>query len=188
MARTSKAAQRPVGELRQSSSIQAGPSAASQTVCLWRIAAATRSFAADDLSGGGAAKYPGRWNDEGEFVVYTACHLSLAVLETAAHLPAGGLPLNRYVVAIHVPADVWASAQTLDPDLLDPSWSAIPAALTSVRAGSAWYRSKRSLLLKVPSAIVPEEQAVLIHANHPDIARLRAEIRRPFEYGRVLRA
>lgn len=32
---------------------------------LWRIAAETRRYAATDLSGRGAASYPGRWNDEG---------------------------------------------------------------------------------------------------------------------------
>ncbi|MEJ7137937.1 RES domain-containing protein [Amphibiibacter pelophylacis] len=32
----------------------------------------------------GAAKAPGRWNDRGEPVVYTAIHPGLAVLETAA--------------------------------------------------------------------------------------------------------
>jgi len=39
---------------------------------LWRIAADTRQYRADDLSGGGAAKGPGRWNDKGEAVLYTA--------------------------------------------------------------------------------------------------------------------
>ena len=50
---------------------------------LWRIAAETRQYAADDLSGAGAARHPGRWNDVGEPVLYTAPSISLAVLETA---------------------------------------------------------------------------------------------------------
>jgi RES domain-containing protein len=55
-------------------------------VILWRIAAETRDHPADDLSGAGAAVRPGRWNEEGQHVVYAAPTLALAVLETAAHL------------------------------------------------------------------------------------------------------
>jgi len=71
-------------------------------VILWRIATETRSYRADDLSGAGAAISPGRWNDTGEPVLYTAPSIALAVLETAAHLDDAGLPLRgdlgvRYV-------------------------------------------------------------------------------------------
>jgi len=50
---------------------------------LWRIAADTRKYGADDLSGGGAAASPGRWNDEGQVALYTAPTIAIAVLETA---------------------------------------------------------------------------------------------------------
>ena len=53
---------------------------------LWRIAAETRRYPATDLSGKGAALSPGWWNSESEAVVYSACTIALAVLETAAHL------------------------------------------------------------------------------------------------------
>ena len=53
---------------------------------LWRIAAETREYAAIDLSGAGAAKSPGRWNDYKEPVVYCAPTIAMAVLETAAHI------------------------------------------------------------------------------------------------------
>lgn len=43
-------------------------------------------------------------------------------------------------------------------------------------------------LLELPSAIVPEERIVLIHAAHADTATLRARIVRQFHYGSVLRS
>ena len=70
---------------------------------LWRIAAETRSYPATDLSGGGAAKNPGRWNDSGEAVVYAAPLIYIAVLETAAHIDDTGLPSNRYLIELDVP-------------------------------------------------------------------------------------
>ena len=51
---------------------------------------------------------PGRWNDEKQAVVYSAPTIAIAVLETAAHIDDAGLPLNRFLVEIDVPDDVWA--------------------------------------------------------------------------------
>lgn len=155
---------------------------------LWRIAAETRTYGADDLSGAGAAKNPGRWNDLGERVVYTAPTIAIAVLETAAHIDDAGLPLNRFLVRIAVPDAVWARREILDVSSLDATWAAIPAGRSSVRHGSAWLRRGASALLVVPSVIVPEESAVLINAAHPDAAGLTARVERLFEYSRLFRA
>lgn len=63
---------------------------------LWRIAADTRTYSADDLSGLGAAMYPGRWNEVKQAVLYSAPTIAIAVLETAAHVDDAGLPLDRF--------------------------------------------------------------------------------------------
>ena len=47
---------------------------------LWRIAAETRKYSAHDLTGGGAAAHPGRWNDDKQPVVYAAPTIAIAVL------------------------------------------------------------------------------------------------------------
>jgi len=157
-------------------------------VILWRIAADTRTYGAGDLSGAGAAKSPGRWNDMGQPVLYTAPSIAIAVLETAAHIDDGGLPLNRYLVEITVPDTTWAAREILDTRKLDITWSAIPAGRASVEAGSDWIRQGRTALLVVPSVIVPEEPAVIINTSHPDAAGLKARIVRLFEYNRLFRA
>ena len=154
---------------------------------LWRIAAETREYSADDLSGDGAAKYPGRWNDVGEPVVYAAPTIALAVLETAAHIDDHGLPLNRFVVEIAVPEDVWSAREELDPDALPPEWSAIPAGRASVQIGSEWLISRRTPILLVPSVIIPEERAVLINPKHPESTRITARAIRAFDYNRLFR-
>ena len=104
---------------------------------LWRIAADTRRYRADDLSGAGAARSPGRWNDVGQAVLYTAPTIAMAVLETAAHIDDGGLPLNRYLVEITVPDATWSARETLDIGTLDITWSAIPAGRGAGSAGRA---------------------------------------------------
>ena len=155
---------------------------------LWRIAADTRRYRADDLSGAGAARSPGRWNDVGQAVLYTAPTIAMAVLETAAHIDDGGLPLNRYLVEITVPDATWSARETLDIGTLDITWSAIPAGRGSVKPGSDWIRGGTAALLVVPSVIVPEESAVIVNTRHPDAGGLAARIARPFEYNRLFRA
>lgn len=155
---------------------------------LWRIATETREFAAVDLSGKGAAKYPGRWNGPGQAVVYAAPTVALAMLETAAHVNAMGLPLNKFLVAIEVPDNLWAQRQEITADQLPVGWAAIPAGLTSVEVGAKWLTDKSSLVLCLPSVIVPEELVALINPAHPMADRLSAKKVRAVTYGAVFRA
>lgn len=154
---------------------------------LWRIAAATRNYAADDLTGGGAARYPGRWNNQTEPVIYCAPTRALAVLETAAHIDNGAFPHNRHLVEIEVPDDAWSEREEVPIAALPATWDAIPAGHASVKFGSTWLSSRRSPILLVPSVIVPEEWCSLINPQHPLASRIRARIIRAFDYNRLFR-
>ena len=141
---------------------------------VWRIAADTREYTADDMSGKGAEKTGGRWNRAGTPVVYGASSVALACLETIVHLNLSGFPLNRFLVAIEVPDAVWAERQVLSPDALPVGWSAIPEGRVSLDAGDAWLSGMGSALLLVPSVIVPEEFNVLVNSRHPDAGKIKA--------------
>jgi RES domain-containing protein/uncharacterized protein (DUF2384 family) len=156
---------------------------------LWRIASDTRDYTADDLSGKGAEITGGRWNDRGTPVVYTSCNRALAALETIVHLNAGGLPLNRYLIEIIIPDDVWAQAQACDHTIAPVGWDSEPASRTSSDFGTNWARSNDTLLLRVPSVIVPEEQNVLINPRHRDLTKISARKIRKWIYDpRMLKA
>ena len=155
---------------------------------LWRIGAETRNYPATDLSGGGAAHSPGRWNDDKEPVVYSAPAIAMAVLETAAHVDDSGLPLNRYLVEIDVPDAAWAQREEIDIAKLPPTWAAIPAGRAGVKVGSNWLSSLTSPILLVPSVIVPEEWVSLINPKHSAASRITAKVLRPFEYNRLFRS
>ena len=155
---------------------------------LWRIATETRLYAAVDLSGAGAAAHPGRWNDKTEPIVYCAESLALAVLETAAYVDSAGLPLNRFVIQIEVPDDVWAKREDQPVSALPATWDAIPAGRASVSLGSLWLGSLRSPILRVPSANVPEDMTTLINPKHPDASKIKAKAIRRFEYNRLFRS
>ncbi|AXQ27606.1 RES domain-containing protein [Solimonas sp. K1W22B-7] len=155
---------------------------------LWRIATESKEFPANDLGGGGAAKFPGRWNAEKQFVLYTAPTIALAVLETTAHLDTGGFPLNKFLLKLEVPDDDWNARTIFTPDMLSASWCAIPHGVTSVEASSKWYAGKSTLLLQVPSVIVPEEANILINCKHRRWKKISAAVIRRFEYDLLLRS
>jgi RES domain-containing protein len=133
----------------------------------WRIGTDTPDYESTDLSGEGAKRGGGRWNRPGEAAVYSASCISLACLETLVHLPASGLPLNRYLVRLDVPLTLLDEAEELTHLSAPVGWDAEPPGLTSLDFGGDWLRAERSALLLVPSVIVPEEQNLLINPAHP---------------------
>jgi len=149
---------------------------------VWRIAADTPDYAADDLSGKGAEKTGGRWNRKGTPLLYTSSSMALACLETVVHL--GGsdpLPLNRYLIEIEIPDDVWKTRTQFDASL-HVGWDALPAGLVSLDWGTNWAKSGAQLIAQVPSIVVPEESNFLLNPLHPRMAALVAKKLRPWTY------
>ncbi|MDP3492589.1 MAG: RES family NAD+ phosphorylase [Hyphomonadaceae bacterium] len=149
---------------------------------VWRIATDTPTFEANDLTGAGAKKTGGRWNQVDTAVVYTSETRAMACLETIVHLNAGGLPFNRYLVEVDIPDAIWAAAQREIPTSLPVGWDAQPAGRASVQFGTDWLKGKSSSLLLVPSAIVPEEWNVLINPDHSDSGQISAAKLRKWIY------
>lgn len=136
------------------------------TVYLWRIATEAAAYAADDMTGKGAEITGGRWNQKGTPMVYAATSLALAALEVVVHLPRAPLPLNRYIIRIAVPDEVWSARQAVDHTLAPAGWDAEPAGQASRRFGEDWVKRGDSCLHAVPSVVVPLEQNILINPAH----------------------
>ena len=149
---------------------------------VWRIAKQTKDFKADDLSGGGAAAVGGRWNSEGNPVVYVGTSVSLCTLETLAHIGDDIASRNRFLVAIEIPAKLMASCKVLKPTDLPVTWVVEPPGMDTMRIGDAWLKRGEELLLWVPSVIVPEEFNVLINPKHKDAHHIKAKVVRPYIY------
>lgn len=135
-----------------------GEPAAAPALAFWRIATDTPDHTADDLSGQGAERAGGRWNARGTPLVYASSSRALACLETVVHLGGGlALPLNRYLVCIELPPDVWA-ARTVFDVAVQVGWDALPPGRVSIawarrgrRAGpAAWPKCPRSSCRKKP--------------------------------------
>lgn len=143
-------------------------------ISAWRIGSDTPLYTADDMTGTGARIAGGRWNRAGNSVTYTATSISLACLETVVHLKSGGLPLNRYLVRIDIPADVWKARKSITHKSAPIGWDALPPGMVSLDIGDQWLAGLSSAILLVPSIVVPEEQNILINPAHPDASKVKA--------------
>ncbi|SCB34105.1 RES family NAD+ phosphorylase [Cupriavidus alkaliphilus] len=148
----------------------------------WRIATDTPLYTADDASGAGGRATGGRWNRQGTPLIYAASSIALACLETLVHLGSAGLPLNRYLVRIDIPDDLWAAARHLTAASAPVGWDAIPAGKTSLDTGEAWVREGTGALLLVPSIVIPEEFNVLVNPLHAAARRLAYTKVRRWQY------
>jgi RES domain-containing protein len=143
----------------------------------------TREKYAQDLSGIGAEKYPGRWNLPEFRMLYTAGSESLATLEVLAHFDDEEAPLDQWVVVLELPD---ALIEILHP--LPQDWNITPAGLASKNAGTKFLKAAQHLALKVPSAIIKSEFNYLINPLHPAMEQVRIHTRYPKHWDeRILR-
>jgi RES domain-containing protein len=130
---------------------------------LWRISNQA------DLSGDGALRISGRWHSRGSRLVYLADHPAAALLEVLVHLEVDpeDLPGTYQLLAIDLPDDV-ATLAIVESDL-GQDWRDDPELTRSL--GDQWLRDKRSALLCIPSAIVPDASNLLLNPTHADATR-----------------
>jgi RES domain-containing protein len=142
----------------------------------WRITRAVHRT----LDGEGARRVGGRWNSPGVAVVFTATHLSLSALEYLVHIDIDHVPDDLVALGIEVPEA--AGERRLTTGDLPANWQLMLHSEECRALGDAWAKSRESLLLRVPSIIIPEEDNLIINPAHPRAAEVRIVSERPFSY------
>lgn len=131
---------------------------------LFRISTSTHI---NDISGTGARIFGGRWNHAGYPVVYASGSRSLAVLEFLVHVPMALAPDKLSIVEINIQEHV--ERESITGNQLPANWRDYPAPEQLANIGTNWIKSKSSLLLDIPSAVVDKEINTLINPLHADI-------------------
>lgn len=121
-----------------------------------------------DLSGEGAALYGGRWNPVGLKTLYSAQHISLAILEILVRTVNGVHPLDYYLIILEMPDN---SIVKIDSSSLKNNWKVNIE--YSQWIGEEFLKEKKSLVLQVPSAIVERENNFVINPFHKDFKKVR---------------
>jgi RES domain-containing protein len=136
-------------------------------ITAWRIT--KKKYASEAFSGEGAKLFGGRWNPVGYPMVYMAQNLSLAILELIVHMDDDS-DMTSFV-AIPVTFDK-SLVHVLPQSQLPEHWFDLPISEQSQMTGKKWLEQKQSVLLQVPSSVVPSESNFLINPLHPQFAQL----------------
>ena len=127
---------------------------------LWRI---SRFI---DLKGIGGLRSNGRWHEAGLPVVYFAGSPAGALLEVCVHTSSNDVPPNYTLLRVEGP-DLECESILLES--LPPDWATKPGITREL--GDKWLREKASVVLKVPSAILPQTCNYVFNPLHPDASQ-----------------
>lgn len=146
---------------------------------LWRL---YRRAHGQGLDGAGGRYAAGRWHQQGTPVVYFGAGAAIVVLEKLAHLNPDTLPADLMLGLFEADVsaeDVWAEGRGHSRDVED---------IDQTRAaGQEWLKSGRSCVLRVPSAVVPEEQNLVVNPLHAEAQQITLIVERLFMFdGRLL--
>ncbi len=123
-----------------------------------------------DISGTGAQLYGGRWNDKGTALLYCSENVSLAILEILVHFDGLTVPENLELLQLELDDK---HIETFSVSKFRKIRKSKDAEYQFKTAGQKWIESKKSLALKVPSIIAPQECNILINPNHPKFKLLK---------------
>jgi RES domain-containing protein len=118
------------------------------------------------FSGFGAERRGGRWNRVGTRASYASSTRSLAALEYLANVDPDELPDDLVFVGVAFDEH---DARTADPP---KDWDALDSQ-AAMNHGEEWLRSRSSLALAVPSAIIKAEHNYVLNPAHPQARKLK---------------
>ena len=125
---------------------------------VYRIAKSKKRAA--DLSGMGAYKEGGRWNNAGTYMLYTSENSSLAYLESLVHFDKTLMPPQLYIMQMEIEdsSPIYSLPDADYPvDWMKPGW------LKNQELGDRWMSEKRYLGIKVRSTINSFEYNYLLN-------------------------
>jgi RES domain-containing protein len=88
--------------------------------------------------------------------------------------------LEEYV---HIPVEFEPKlSMNLKPADLPTNWNKDPSPLAIKQIGDSWIENQQSVILEVPSAIVPTEKNLLINPSHPKFKKLKIGTPTKFDF------
>ena len=136
---------------------------------LWRIS----NY--ESLDGVGGLVVSARWHTKGHPIVYCTQNPATALLEALVHMEIDSedRPERFRVLKIEGPDSI--SIEKIELDALPPNW--VDDVNGTQAIGDRWLSERRSLLLQVPSVLVPETWNVIVNPQHADANLLKITAR-----------
>ncbi len=123
------------------------------------------------LSGIGAEKVGGRWNEIGTRAVYCSQNISLALLEYYVHSDnIANLPEAIEVAEIKLPDSL--KIKTITEAELPENWNQYPYSSKTAEIFTKLSKDRDFFALKVPSSIVPLESNIILNPLYKDFGKV----------------
>lgn len=136
----------------------------------------SNSLYSSDISGMGARLNGARWNSKGVPMLYTAGYISLALVEMLVHTGFKDYSIPLDLVYLHFTDN--ENIKEINVSRLKQNWVSDHDYTRFI--GDEFIKSKQELILKVPSAVVTEENNFLINPLHKDFKKIKIEKIRSF--------
>lgn len=149
----------------------------------WRIF--KTKYEAMPFDGEGARLFGGRWTSSGKQAVYLADSPALATLEILAHLQSSATLAHYSLVSVTFQD---ARITVIDPTRLPSEWRTHPAPPELQDLGDGWLTNQSSLVLQIPTVIVPQHHNYILNPAHPDFSTLVMGIPQSYHFDSRLRS
>ena len=118
-----------------------------------------------------ASGLKGRWNSAGKKVIYTAESIPLAFLENMVRRQGVGFNKDFRIMIIEIPDSIIISSINLSD--LEDGWRDIKDYSKCQLFGDKWYDEGKAMVLKVPSAVLPEAFNYVINSEFSDYGMIK---------------
>ena len=132
---------------------------------LWRVSNCRT------LDGVGGLYVSGRWHTKGHPIVYCTLNPATALLEILVHMEIDSEDRPERFQVLRIEGPDALSIEEAEPDALPSNW--VEDIVSTQSMGDLWLYERRSLLLKVPSVLVPETWNVLVNPQHAEANLLK---------------
>lgn len=119
-----------------------------------------------------------RWCSGGRKVIYTSSSVALACLENVLRRSGSGFSEDFQTIFYKIPDNIHIEEVKLK-NLIN-NWRLQSSYYYCRLIGNKWYDNKESLILKVPSAIIPDEYNYLIKTTSSKIRKVIIKDIKPF--------
>ena len=131
------------------------------------------------FTGEGAASFGGRWNSVGVPVVYVAGSAALAALELLVHLELEDLYEEFVLFEVGFEESL---VEAVGIEKFPRNWQSELPEPELQQIGDEWAASARSVVLRVPSAIIDDDWNYLLNPLHREFRKIKLGKPRKFRF------
>lgn len=114
--------------------------------------------------------FEGRWNSKGKLVLYASENIATSLLENIIYRTGTGFNSDYKIMVIYHPEE---HIEQIITSNLPQDWRSMESYDQLQKIGNSWYDEQRSLCLKVPSSILPDNYNVIFNTTHPEFKNVK---------------